>query len=209
MQIQIPHDQEENRAISKIATAFEDDNNILALGNQDEDNAVSTLCGNLYNDEVVANSVSVTTTMKHNGIGTIYKEEGIAEKNITAWNLEDNFATENKPEEHYGNLDFTGLQSSLSDHHYIGNEEIQRKTVKEILEEDKVNNVEGLGLHFDAHVKILTGSHNMFCNTMFVLDWVSYGNISDTHDILIHIINHDSISHCTLRTGRNSGCKGH
>jgi hypothetical protein len=214
MQVQIPHDQEENRAISKIATvnimtesdeAFEDDNNILALGNQDEDNAVSTLCGNLYNDEVVAKcqpylknptsmndpeleneqnervvgsrrqiSVSVTTTMKHNGIGTIYKEEGIAEKNITVWNLEDNFAAENKPEEHYGNLvsitevngkDFTGLQSSLSDHHYIGNEEIQRKvsgvsgivefdkeTVKEILEEDKVNNVEGLGLHFDAHV---------------------------------------------------------
>ncbi|CAD6229647.1 unnamed protein product [Miscanthus lutarioriparius] len=213
MQIQIPHDKEENRAISKTATVklmiesdepLEDDNNIHGMGNQDEDNTISALCGNLCNDEVVAkcqpylknptaindpelgneqnesvvgsrqSSGSVTTTMEHNGTESIYKEEGIVEKNITVWNLEDNFAAEKEPEEYYGNLvsitevngkDFTGLQSSLSDHHHIVNEEIQRKvngitgivefdkeTVKEILEEDKVNNVEGLGLHFDAHV---------------------------------------------------------
>jgi mannosidase alpha-like ER degradation enhancer 2 len=213
MQMQIPHDKEENRAISKTATvklmiesdeALEDDNTIHGLGNQDEDNTINTLCGNLYNDEVVAkcqpylknpiaindpelgneqnervvgsrqSSSSVTTTMEHNGTESIYKEEGIVEKNITVWNLEDNFAAEKEPEEYYGNLvsiaevngkEFTSLQSSLSDHHHIVNEEIQRKvngvtgivefdkeTVKEILEEDKVNNVEGLGLHFDAHV---------------------------------------------------------
>lgn len=220
MQIQIPHDKEENRAISKTATVklmiesdepLEDDNNIHGLGNQDEDNTISTLCGNLYNDEVVAkcqpylknptarndpelgneqnervvgssqSSGSVTTTMEHNGTESIYKEEGIVEKNITVWNLEDNFAAEKEPEEYYGNLvsitevngkDFTGLQSSLSDHHHIVNEEIQRKisgvtgivefdkeTVKEILEEDKVNNVEGLGLHFDAHVMAKEGGN--------------------------------------------------
>ena len=213
MQIQIPHHKEENRAISKTATVklmiesdepLEDDNNIHGMGNQDEDNTISALCGNLCNDEVVAkcqpylknptaindpelgneqnesvvgsrqSSGSVTTTMEHNGTESIYKEEGIVEKNITVWNLEDNFAAEKEPEEYYGNLvsitevngkDFTGLQSSLPDHHHIVNEEIQRKvngitgivefdkeTVKEILEEDKVNNVEGLGLHFDAHV---------------------------------------------------------
>jgi len=213
MQMQIPHDKEENRAISKTATvklmiesdeALEDDNTIHGLGNQDEDNTINTLCGNLYNDEVVAkcqpylknpiaindpelgneqnervvgsrqSSGSVTTTMEHNDTESIYKEEGIVEKNITVWNLEDNFAAEKEPEEYYGNLvsiaevngkEFTSLQSSLSDHHHIVNEEIQRKvngvtgivefdkeTVKEILEEDKVNNVEGLGLHFDAHV---------------------------------------------------------
>ncbi|OQU87639.1 hypothetical protein SORBI_3003G312600 [Sorghum bicolor] len=212
IQIEIPHDKEENRAISKTATVklmigsdevLEDDNNIHGLENQDEDNTTNTLCGNLYNDEVVAindpelgneqnervigsrqSSGSVTTIMEHNSIEPIHKEEGIVEKNITVWNLEDNFAAdpfkknnfaaEKEPEEYYGNLvsiaevngkEFTGLQSSLSDHHHIVNEEIQRKdngvtrivefdkeSIKEILEEDKVNSVEGLGLHFDAHV---------------------------------------------------------
>ncbi|XP_066311457.1 uncharacterized protein [Miscanthus floridulus] len=63
MQIQIPHDKEENRAISKTATVklmiesdepLEDDNNIHGMGNQNEDNTISALCGNLCNDEVVA-----------------------------------------------------------------------------------------------------------------------------------------------------------
>lgn len=187
MQLQISHDKEENRAISRTSTvklmiendeALEDDNNIHGLGNQDEDSTINTICG-LYNDGVERvvvsrhSSGSVTTTMEHDGTESIYKE-GIVEKNNTVWNLEDNFAEEKKTEEYYGNLvsitevngkEFTGLQSSLSDHHHIVNEEIQRKvngvtgmvdfdkeTVKEILEEDKVNNVEGLDLHFDAHV---------------------------------------------------------
>lgn len=173
-QIQIPHDKEENSAISKTASiklmiesgeALEDDSNIHGLGNQDEDNTESTSCGNnLYNGEVAncqpalrnptatndpelgyeqnervvasrQSSGSVTAAMEHNRTETLYREEVIVEKNITVWNLEDNIAAE-ELKEHYGNLasiaevngnDFTGLKSSLLDHHLIMKEEIQRK----------------------------------------------------------------------------------
>ncbi|CAD6258117.1 unnamed protein product [Miscanthus lutarioriparius] len=113
--------RKKSRAISKTATKklmiesdepLEDDNNIHGMGNQDEDNTISALCGNLCNDEVVAkcqpylknptaindpelgneqnesvvgsrqSSGFVTTTMEHNGTESIYKEEGIVEKHI-------------------------------------------------------------------------------------------------------------------------------
>ncbi|CAO2197428.1 unnamed protein product [Urochloa humidicola] len=181
--------------------ALEDDKHIHVLGNQDEDSAECTSCDKLYNEcksslrnptaingkelgdeqnEMVVASRkvpdSVTPKADHTGVETIYSEEGIVEKTVTVWNLEDNFAAEKEPEEYGDDLvsiaeangkDFTGLHSSALDRHLIVNEvkvqrevngvngivEFDKETVKKILEEDdKVNTAEGLGHHVDAHV---------------------------------------------------------
>jgi len=185
--------------------ALEDVKHIHGLGDQDEDSTECTSCDNLYYGEVVAKcqpslrnpiaindqelrneqNVRIVTSRQisgsmiakadHTGIETLHKEQGIVEKTVAVWNLEDNFAAEKEPEKYDGDLvniaeatgkDFTGLHSSSLDCHLIVNEVLQREvdgvngivefdkeTVKEILEEDdKVNTAEELGLHVDAHV---------------------------------------------------------
>ncbi|CAO2166576.1 unnamed protein product [Urochloa humidicola] len=190
------------KLIMESVDALEDDKHIHVLGNQDEDSAECTSCDNLYNEcqsslrnptaingkelgneqneRVVASRQipgSVTPKAEHTGVETIYSEEGIVEKTVTVWNLEDNFAAEKEPEEYGDDLvsiaeangkDFTSLHSSALDRHLIVNEvkvqrevngvngivEFDKETVKEILEEnDKVNTAEGLGNHV-AHVAV-------------------------------------------------------
>jgi len=182
--------------------ALEDVKHIHGLGDQDEDSTECVSCDNLYYGEVFAKcqsslrnpidqelrneqnvrivtsrqiSGSVIAKVDHTGIETLHKEQGIFEKTVAVWNLEDNFAAEKEPEKYDGDLvniaeatgkDFTGLHSSSLDCHLIVNEVLQREvngvngivefdkeTVKEILKEgDNVNTAEELGLHVDAHV---------------------------------------------------------
>ncbi|KAJ1285631.1 hypothetical protein BS78_03G293200 [Paspalum vaginatum] len=212
MQIQIPHDKEENSAISNTMRtksmiesvgARQDDKNIYGLGNRDEDSTECTPCDHLYNSEVIVKyqsylrnpteiddpelgneqndrvvgsgqiSSSVTATVEHNVVEPLYKEEGIFEKTVAVWNLENNFAAEKGPEDYDGNSvsiarlngnDFTGLHSSSLDHHLIVNEvKIQRvvqfdkETITENLG-DKINKA-GLGLHIDASVGAKEGGN--------------------------------------------------
>jgi hypothetical protein len=182
IQTQIPHDEEEISEISKTATAklmiesdeaLKDVKHIHGLGDQDEDGTECTSCDNLYYGEVVAKCQSSLRNPTAINDQELRNEQNV-EKTVAVWNLEDNFAAEKEPEEYDGDLisiaeatgkDFTGLHSSSLDCHLIVNEVVQREvngvngiiefdkeTVKKILEEDKVNTPEELGLHVDAHV---------------------------------------------------------
>jgi mannosidase alpha-like ER degradation enhancer 2 len=191
--------------------ALEDGKHIHGLGNQDEDTTECKSCHNIYNGEVNAKcqsslpnptaindqelgseqnervvalreiSGSVSPKAEHTSIETIYNEEGVVEKTLEVWNLEDNFAAEKEPEKYDGDLftiaevngkDFTGLHPSSLDRHLIVNEvkvptevngvngivEFDEEILKEILEEDgKENTEEGLGLHVDGHVEAEEG----------------------------------------------------
>nr|CAB3474421.1 unnamed protein product [Digitaria exilis] len=186
----------------EIDEALEDDKHIHELGNQYENIIECTSCDNLCNNEVLAKcqsssrnpiaindrelgnelnervvasrqiSGSVTAKVEHTGIETLHKDEGILEKIVSVWNLEDKFAVKNETEEYDGDLiniaevnanDHTGLHSSSLDHLVVNEVEVQRKIngvnvkveFEEILEEgDKVNTAEGLGIHVDSD-----GSH--------------------------------------------------